>query len=215
MASLTLELGAELAKLRLLERLGRIVLFELVDGEPGGVDRVLCDLYQVTVERHALLGLGSMLDCQRPALGTAEVVGEDERDVLAGLAQESRQHTHAVDQQARVGRLMDRGLDDGRVAAQTPTILDPLPLCGRNERTVDTLQRLRTYLLEVALQGRLLRWLVREPDETERAVALGVGQMERELLVAEPVRLLDHQRTQDLFAAHAVAPALSIDTAGE
>jgi hypothetical protein len=59
---------------------------------------ILCDLDQVTVERHTLLGLGSMLDRQCPALGSAEVVGELERDVLVGLAQEPRQYAHAVDQ---------------------------------------------------------------------------------------------------------------------
>src|SRR5262249_49625618 len=38
-----LELSAELAKLRLLERLGRIVLLEFLDGKVGGIDRILCD----------------------------------------------------------------------------------------------------------------------------------------------------------------------------
>src|SRR6188474_1643598 len=110
---------------------------------------------------------------------------------------------------------MDRRLDDGRVATKAPTALDPCLLCGRDERTVNTLQRLRTDLLDVALQGRLLRGAVGEADEAERAIALRVGQVERELLVAEPVRLLDQHRTQDLFAAHAGAPASSIDPAHE
>src|SRR5438093_9847540 len=51
-----------------------------------------------------------MPDCQIPALGTPEVVGEVERDVLTGLAQESHQHAHAINQQGRVSRLTDRGV---------------------------------------------------------------------------------------------------------
>jgi hypothetical protein len=90
---------------------------------------------------------------------------------------------------------VDRGLDHSGIAAQAAPVFDLVLLCMRDEHPVDTLEGFGTYLLEVALQRRLLGRLVGESDETERAVNLGVGQVERELLVAEPVCLLDHQRT--------------------
>src|SRR6185436_8322955 len=93
-----LELGAEVVKLRLLERLEWKVLFEFFDGEPRRSDRVLCDLHKIAVERQALFGFGSVLDRERTALCTTQVVGELERDVLAGLPEEPSQDAHAVDQ---------------------------------------------------------------------------------------------------------------------
>ena len=80
------QIGAKLVKLGLLERLGRKVLFEGLDGALRCIDRVLGDLHKIAVERQALFGLGSVLDRKCPALGTTQVVGELERDVLACLA---------------------------------------------------------------------------------------------------------------------------------
>ena len=39
--------------------------------------------------------------------------------------------------------------------------------------------------------------------------------MEREPLVAEPIRLLDDQRAEDPLAAHAVAAVIGIDATGD
>ena len=93
-----LERVAQSAEGGLLERLGRVVLLEFLDGEACGLDRVLGHLDEVAVERHALLGLGSVLDRERTPLRPAVVVGVRERDVAADVAKPSGQHTNAVDQ---------------------------------------------------------------------------------------------------------------------
>jgi len=81
-----IELGAELVKLGLFERLGWKVLFECLDGELRRSDGVLRDLHKIAVERQALFGFASMLDRKPSALCTTQVVGELECDVRTGLA---------------------------------------------------------------------------------------------------------------------------------
>lgn len=104
-----------------------------------------------------------MLDLHRAALGSLVVVGEPERDILAGLAKQSDQDANAIDQQARVCRFMNRSFDDGRVASQALTIFDPLLLRVVNEPSVHAFERLGPHALEIALQRRLLRGLVGKP----------------------------------------------------
>jgi hypothetical protein len=182
-----LERVTQLAELGLFERLRRELLLEFLDGDLRRGDRVFCDLDEILVQRQALLGLGCMLDRHRAALGSLVMVGEFDRDVLAGLAEQPRQHTNAVDQQARIRGRVDRGFDDGRVAAQALAIFDPLLLRVVNEHSIHALQCLGPHALEIALQRRLAWRLVSKADKTERAVALRVGEMEREVFVAEPV----------------------------
>ena len=112
-------------KLGRVECLARIRLSEFLDGESGRLDDVLNHLHEVTVERHALLNLRGVLDREGSALSAAEMIGEGKRGVLANLTQQAGEDADAVEQQARVGRLVDRRFDHGRVAAQALAILDP------------------------------------------------------------------------------------------
>src|SRR5262249_49716874 len=114
----------------------------------------------------------------------------------------------AVDQQPRIRRMGNRSFDDGRVAAQASTVLDAQCLSVSDEHAIDVLERLRAHELDVALQRRPLRWFLREADQAERAIALRVSEMQRELLVAEPIRLLNDQRAKNLLTAHAVTTAI-------
>lgn len=107
----------ERPELGLLECLRRVMILEFLDGEPRRLDRILRNLHEIAVQRHALLGLGGMQNGERSAFRSSVMIGVRECDVLARLAKVPRQYPNAVDQQARVGRLVDRGLDDGRVAA--------------------------------------------------------------------------------------------------
>ena len=61
------------------------------------------------------------------------MVGEPKRDVLAGLAKQAGQHANAVDQQARIGRLVDRCFDDRRVAPRASTKTRPVRDRGVSE----------------------------------------------------------------------------------
>ena len=91
-----LERAAQLVKGGGVECFAWIRLDELLDGESGCLDGVLGHLHQVAVERDALLGLRGMLDRECATLGSAQVVGERERDVLANLTQPTRDHADAV-----------------------------------------------------------------------------------------------------------------------
>src|SRR4051812_28552080 len=141
-----------------------------------------------------MFGLGRMLDRHLAALRTLEVITESQLDVLASSTKQPRQHANAIDKQGRVRRLMDRGFDDRRVAAQAPTVFDVFRLRVVNERAIDALEGLRAHALEIALERRLAGRLVGESDQAKCAIALRIDEMKREPVVAEPIRLLDHER---------------------
>jgi hypothetical protein len=142
---------AQLMELGRVERFLRIRLRESLDGASRRLDGVLGHLHEISIEWHALLGLRGMLDRQRAALGPAQVVGEGEIDVPASCTQPTSEDANAVEQQARVGRLVDRRLDHRRVAAQTLALFDPLLLRVLNEHPVHALEGLGAHPLEVAL----------------------------------------------------------------
>jgi hypothetical protein len=162
-----------------------------------------------------VLGLGRVLDRHLAALRTLEVVTESQLDVLGSSTKQPRQDANAIDKQGRVRRLVDRGFDDRRVAAQAPAIFDVFRLRVVNERAIDALEGLRAHALEIALERRPAGRLVGESDQAECAIALRIDEVKREPVVAEPIRLLDHERPQGLLAAHAGATAICGDSARE
>ena len=119
------------------------------------------------------------------------------------------------EEQSRIRRLENRGLDDRRIAAEAPAILDPLLLRIVDEGSIDALERLGTHELDVALERGPLRRRVGHADQAERAVALRVDKVKCQAVVAEAVRLLDHEGAEHLLAAHPVTAAFRVDAARE
>ena len=63
--------------------------------------------------------------------------------------------------------------------------------------------------------GSCLGRRVGDADQAERAVALRVGEVKRELLMGDPIRLLDNERALHLVAAHAFAALVRVDVTDE
>jgi hypothetical protein len=82
-----------------------------------------------------------------------------------------------------------------------------------DEDYVDPLERERLDLLDVSLERLLVGYTTPDLEAAERPVADRVGEVERELMVAEPAELLHQDHSQHLLPAHALSTALRTDRA--
>src|SRR5262249_37968649 len=106
---------------------------------------------------------------------------------------------------------MNVRLHHGAVNADLVAIVDLGSDRVLDEEHVDPLQRDRLDLLDVALQRLLVGDGVPNVEATECSIADRVGEVERELIVAEPADLLHHDHTQHLLPGHSFSTALLTD----
>src|SRR5436190_6226404 len=156
-----------------------------------------------------------MQDPERPTLRTPMMVAERCVDVLLGLIHEPHQNAHRVHEQRRVSWLVDVRFHHGAVDADLVPVVDLIVDGVLDEDYVDPLERERFDLLDVSLEGLLVGYWAADIEAAERPVADGVGEVERELVVAEPAELLHEDHTQHLLAAHSLPAASRTDVAAE
>jgi len=82
-----------------------------------------------------------------------------------------------------------------------------------DESHVDPLERGRLHFLDVSLERLLIGYWTSNIEAAERSIADGVGEVEGELVVAEPAELLHQEHTQHLLSTHSLSTASSTDLA--
>lgn len=174
-------------------------------------DGLLGERYQTPVDFGPLLIVLGVLDLEHALLGGPSVI--DELDVVANRASlfhQTSEHTHDVEEQCRIGGLVDVCLFDGAVGPNRTTPFDSSEFRFLDEQDVDGFQGLGTKFLEIALERVAIEALV-VSDAAKAPVAIRVDNVEAELGVAVAVHLLDDDGTDNLFRGHSFAAFTWID----
>ena len=117
-------------------------------------------------------------------------------EALARPVEDPRERLDTVQQQRVVRRVVDVGLRNRGVDPYLSSVLDPPGLGVQENHMIDLVPGRLRDPLDVLGQRRLPWDIERMSEPHETSIAEGVGQVERQVLVAEPRHLLDDRRPQ-------------------
>ena len=186
-------------------------------GAAGVVGRGLSEAQELPIRRAAgarRLG-GQVLDLQGAALDPLQVavIRGEARQVL-GPAQEAQQHADAIEQEGRIGRMVDRHRHHRAVDAHDAARLHLAGRRTRDEERIERGERLRLHAPEIGGQRGLRGRGPEASHAAERPVAHRVGQVELQLGERPAIELAGDRDAERLIAREARAAGAGIPGTG-